>query len=57
MITINAQGLDRFVLAQERDFEIALTEISYGKNKHTGCGTYSPKSRDSVFQIQPNTTT
>ena len=33
MITINAQGLDRFVLAQERDYEIALTEISYGKKQ------------------------
>lgn len=33
MITTNAQGLDRFVLAQERDYEIALTEISYGKKQ------------------------
>src|SRR5215217_6503664 len=33
MITINTPGLDRFVLAQERDFEIALTEISYGKKQ------------------------
>lgn len=33
MITINEQGLERFVLAQERDYEIALTEISYGKKR------------------------
>lgn len=33
MITINVQGLDRFVLAQERDYEIALTEISYGRKR------------------------
>lgn len=33
MITINAPGLDRFVVAQERDYEIALTEISYGKKQ------------------------
>lgn len=31
MNTTNVQGLDRFVLAQEKDYEIALTEISYGK--------------------------
>lgn len=28
------QGLNRFILAQEKDYEIALTEISYG-NKRT----------------------
>lgn len=28
---IETQGLERFLLAQERDFEIALTEISYGR--------------------------
>ncbi|WP_316813783.1 DUF1810 domain-containing protein [Pedobacter heparinus] len=33
MITINVQGLDRFVLAQERDYEIALTEVSYGRKR------------------------
>lgn len=33
MININVQGLDRFILAQERDYEIALTEISYGKKQ------------------------
>lgn len=29
----DVHGLDRFVLAQERDYEIALTEISYGKKR------------------------
>ena len=33
MNTTDVQGLERFVLAQERDFEIALTEISYGRKR------------------------
>ncbi|RZM28435.1 MAG: DUF1810 domain-containing protein [Pedobacter sp.] len=33
MNTTDVQGLDRFILAQENDYEIALTEISYGKKK------------------------
>lgn len=33
MITLNIHGLDRFVSAQERDYETALTEISYGKKQ------------------------
>jgi uncharacterized protein (DUF1810 family) len=33
MNTTDVQGLDRFVLAQERDYETALTEISYGRKQ------------------------
>lgn len=33
MNTTDVHGLERFVLAQERDFETALTEISYGKKQ------------------------
>ncbi|MHA4895205.1 DUF1810 domain-containing protein [Pedobacter sp. PWIIR3] len=33
MNTAAMPGLDRFILAQERDYENALTEISYGKKK------------------------
>jgi uncharacterized protein (DUF1810 family) len=29
----NVQGLDRFLVAQERDYENALTEISYGRKE------------------------
>jgi uncharacterized protein (DUF1810 family) len=29
----NLQGLDRFLVAQERDYESALTEISYGRKQ------------------------
>lgn len=33
MDNTDIHGLDRFVLAQQRDFETALTEISYGKKQ------------------------
>jgi uncharacterized protein (DUF1810 family) len=33
MNSTTVPGLDRYVLAQERDYEIALTEISYGKKR------------------------
>jgi uncharacterized protein (DUF1810 family) len=33
MDTTDLKGLERFVLAQEKDFEIALTEISYGRKQ------------------------
>ena len=33
MNTIDGGGLDRFILAQKRDFETALTEISNGRKR------------------------
>ena len=36
-------NLDRFIKAQEMDFELALKEIKSGKKKVTGCGIYFPK--------------
>lgn len=33
MDNTDIQGLDRFILAQETDFERALTEISYGRKQ------------------------
>ena len=35
--------IDRFIQAQEDDYDSALKEIKNGKKKHVGCGIYFPK--------------
>lgn len=39
-------NMERFLVAQERDYEIALSEIRNGRKKVIGCGTFSHKFRD-----------